>query len=428
MGILKDILSITKDVYIADTDPEDLFTDADGRPVSKYRPVSYDSVAKQAKNGIMQFPVLATRSLSYDDIVMISKACERNFATMLQVVFSMNSVTNTDNPQEFVNQYHQNMNNNIKGASDVIGLVFNSYDPKTNMNPCVPGIQIALKEESIPYSNNFELASINEKFTPIDSKEMMRVMENRVEFTSVTEADDKKPYNPYQVAVGKDGMVPSNVFVDTEMKKCNELVPTLMHVRILKDMGQDSKFIDFIVGVKAMVHPINSQDMIDHLVSALHERGKLFRFLQWTTGEISFFKDLMLNIDSIKNDIKEIRGKESATWWRALKNIKASRRFHKWTRTGPVLPNATLVISQEEVDYIKANHGFDLLEDSIGLKIMEAYNLLQVVVVDSSAEVVHFLIDGENRYNTMTYKGLERQQGEADKQFKEILRAVNKLQ
>jgi hypothetical protein len=59
---------------------------------------------------------------------------------------------------------------------------------------------------------------------------------------------------------------------------------------------------------------------------------------------------------------------------------------------------------------------------------MEAYNLLQVVIVDSSAEVVHFLTDGDNRYQTMTYKGLERQQCEADKQFKEILRAVNKLQ
>ena len=426
MGILKDILSITKDIYVADRDPEDLFTDDEGRPVSKYRPVSYDSVAKQAKNGTMQFPILATRSLSYSDISMISKACERNFASMMQVVFSMNSVTNTDNPQEFVNQYHQNMNNNVTGASDVIGLVFNSYSPQ-DAPACIPGAAKALKEEAIPYSSNFELQSINEKFTPVDSKLMMTTLENSTNrFTSVTEAKDK-PYNPYQV-ISKDGLVPSNLFVDSDVKKANELVPTLMHVRILKDMGEDSKFIDFIVGVKAMIHPIASQDMIDHIVSALQDRGKLFRFIQWTTGEISFFKDLMLNLDSVKNDIKEIRGKESATWWRALKNIKASRRFHKWTRTGPVLPNATIVISQEEVDYIKANHGFDLLEDSIGLKIMEAYNLLQVVIVDSSAEVVHFLIDGDNRYQTMTYKGLERQQGEADKQFKEILRAVNKLQ
>jgi hypothetical protein len=82
----------------------------------------------------------------------------------------------------------------------------------------------------------------------------------------------------------------------------------------------------------------------------------------------------------------------------------------------------------EEVDYIKSNYGFDLLEDSLGEKILEEYNLLQLVIVDSSAEVVHFLIDGEHRYSVTTYKGLERQQGEADKQFKEILRAVNKLQ
>lgn len=425
MGILKDILSITRDIYVTDSDPEDLFTDEDGRPVSKYRPVSYDSVAKQAKNGTMQFPILATRSLAYDDMLMISKACERNFASMMQIVFTMNSVTNTDNPQEFVNQYHQNMNNSIKGASDVIGLVFNSADPK-EMSPCLAGARKALAEEAIPYSNQFELSTVNEKFNPVNSKQIM-TMEATTVTSPVTEAD-KKPFNPYQHTGDKD-VVPKNLFVDSEVKKANELAPTLMHVRILKDMGEDSKFIDFIVGVKAIIHPINSNDMIDHVVAALKERGKLFRFLQWTTGEISFFKDLMFNIDSVKNDIRDVRGANgNSSWWRALKNIKASRRFHKWTRTGPVLPNATLVLSMEEVDYIKSNYGFDLLEDSLGEKILEEYNLLQLAIVDSSSEVVHFLIDGEHRYNVITYKGLERQQGEADKQFKEILRAVNKLQ
>lgn len=427
MGILKDILSVTRDIYVTDTDPEDLFTDDEGRPVSKYRPVSYDSVAKQAKNGTMQFPVLATRSLAYNDMLMISKACERNFASMLQIVFSMNSVTSTDNPQEFVNQYHQNTNNSIRGASDIIGLVFNSTDPN-QMAPCVPGARKALLEESIPYSSQFELSSVNEKFVPVNSKKMITMETNAINFDTVTEAKKEKAFNPYQATGDKD-MIPKNMFVDSEVKKCNELAPTLMHVRILKDMGEASKFIDFIVGVKAYIHPINSNDMIDHLVSALKDRGKLFRFLQWTTGEISFFKDLMFNIDSIKNDVRDVRGANgNSSWWRALKNIKASRRFHKWTRTGPVLPNATLVVSMEEVDYIKSNHGFDLLEDSVGEKILEEYNLLQLVIVDSSSEIVHFLIDGEHRYNTLTYKGLERQQGEADKQFKEILRAVNKLQ
>ena len=201
-----------------------------------------------------------------------------------------------------------------------------------------------------------------------------------------------------------------------------------MQVRILKERGEDSKYITFVCGVKAMIHPVNSDDMVDHIVSAMQERGKLFRLLQWTTGEISFFKDLVFNIDQAKKDIKEIRSGKASTWWRALKNIKASRRFHKWTRTGPVLPNATIVISMDEVDYIKSNHGFDMLEEENGEKLLKAYNLMQFVIVDPSSEVVYFMADGDTRYRTVTYKGLERQAGQADKQFKEILRAANKLQ
>jgi hypothetical protein len=59
---------------------------------------------------------------------------------------------------------------------------------------------------------------------------------------------------------------------------------------------------------------------------------------------------------------------------------------------------------------------------------LEAYSLLSLVVVDAATEVAHFFNDGSDRYSAVTFKGLERQNGDADKQFKEILKAVNKLQ
>jgi hypothetical protein len=192
-----------------------------------------------------------------------------------------------------------------------------------------------------------------------------------------THIHQAKGYNPHQIVRDQ---LPPNLFVDSDVKKANDLAPTLMTVRILKEMGEDSKYVSFVCGVKAVIHPVNSDDMIDHITSALRERGKLFRFLQWTTGEISFFKDLVFNIDQAKKDIKEIRSGKASTWWRALKNIKASRRFHKWTRTGPVLPNATIVISMDEVEYIKSNHGFDLMEEELGEKILKAYNLIQFIM------------------------------------------------
>jgi hypothetical protein len=621
MGILRDIFDIAHDnARDVDFDIDGAFgDDEEGRPITKYRPVSYDSIVKQAKKGTMQFPLICTRSLDYEDIQTIAKACEIDFASMLQVVFTMNQTTNTDNPQEFINQYHQNINNNIRGAGDMISLVFNSAEIPIDIRS---SIVTENREQLVPYNQQFEMKTVNEKFEPINSREQLmegkrwnafrsaigkgkkkvittatsaknnainaagdtvksearntkkafdsgvkdgvskalsnigkgvadrlpgtpgkvaggiaalggaaaagkwaigkynnkntggtnfasdhidnvhigdsyqsrkddykkKKKDNDVEAPKGEEAakegwyigngqvmevnfgnhtsansggvnfqgkvdhvdhseqhigsyvdkyEDKskasydthihqaKGYNPYQIVRDQ---IPANIFADSDVKKANDLAPTLMNVRILKEMGEDSKYVSFVCGVKAVIHPVNSDDMIDHITSALRERGKLFRFLQWTTGEISFFKDLVFNIDQAKKDIKEIRSGKASTWWRALKNIKASRRFHKWTRTGPVLPNATIVISMDEVEYIKSNHGFDLMEEELGEKILKAYNLIQFIIVDPSSQVVYFMADGETRYRMLTYKGLERQAGQADKQFKEILRAANKLQ
>ena len=422
MGVLKDLWEISQDVQKFHLDMDDPFSnDPNVKRVDK---VSYSSIAKQAKQGVMQFPVVSSRALSYDCIHMIAKASERNFSSFLQVIFTMNQITNTDNPQQFIKQYHQNIDTGISGPSDIVGFVFNAADVPEEVKRNIQKLTI---ESSVYYDQLYNLKCVNDIFKPKDTKRLIMEEKLSVRYkpdnnTTVSEAKD---YNPHQIGKEK---IPTNVFVDNDAKKCNELVPTMMHVRILKDMGADSKYIDFIVGVKAMIHPVTSEDMVQHLVSVLNENGMLFKFIKWTTGEINFFKDLIFNVDQIKGEIRDFRSGDSSTWWSALKNIKATQRFHKWTRTDPVLPNTTLVVSMEEVDFIKANYGFDLMEERFAAKIMSGYSLLQFVVVDASSEVAHFYIDGQSRYNTVTFKGLEKQTGDADKQFKDILKAVNKLQ
>jgi hypothetical protein len=425
MGVLADLIKIANDQSFDGAD--DLVDALDNGTTSRISGVSYDSIAKQAKNGVMQFPMISSRSLSYENLQMISKACERQFASFLQVIFTMNQVTDTQNPQQFVSQYHQNMNTTIRGARDVVGLVFNSMDVPVNVRA---SIMVALKEGSVYQDEIFEMTTLNEKFTPVNVKRTI-VKEARsgrsiLEATTVTPVQEKRNFDPNQDPV--ESLIPKNIFQDNDAKKANELIPTLMHVRILKDMGEDSKYIDFVVGVKAMIHPVASEDMIKHIVAPLGEHGKLNAFIRWTTGELAFFKDLILALDKMKGDVTDIKAGKSSTWWRALKNIKTSRRFHRWTRTSPVLPNASLVISTEEVDYIKANHGFDLMDDKTAARLLEAYSLLSLVIVDAAMEVAHFFNDGSDHFSSVTFKGLERQNGDADKQFKEILKAVNKLQ
>ena len=412
MGILKDLIDVATTMSSdVDFDMDDIFNDDDNLFGSSIRRVkrctSNDSIAKQAKHGVMQFPVLASKSLAFSDVQIAAKACERNFAHLLQVIFSMNQISDTSDPIEYIRQFHQNVDTTGSGTS-ALRFVFNSDLSAVERNDIMP------RDTRVTVSMETGGRRIDSFTNPRGGGRGRRGRDD--------DDDNDVVYNP-------DWNLPKQLFVDGDVKKCNELVPTLLHVRILRpnDNGKDI-FIDFIVGVKAVVHPLTSEEIIKHVVEVYKDRGTLFKIITWTTGEISFFKDLVLNIDQIKDEIKEVRSGKASTWWSALKNIKAKRRLNKYTRRSPVLPNATLVLSMEEVEFIKANFQFDVLEDKYGKKLLEGLNILQVCVMDSSSEIMYSFIDGSQHWEVITYKALERDAGNSDKQFKEILKAVNKLQ
>ena len=106
MGILKTLLVDTKDVAsaILSAKPDDVIN------VSK-KMKSYDSISKQAKEGILQFPVITTRSLDMETTSLVSRALERQNSSFVQVVFSMNStalLTDEKGVTDFIRQFHQN--------------------------------------------------------------------------------------------------------------------------------------------------------------------------------------------------------------------------------------------------------------------------------------------------------------------------------
>ena len=441
MGVLKDLYNIVNDnLDELNFDLDDIIEDDDEpkhglNRVS--RGASFDSIAKQSKHGVMQFPVLASRSLSFDNIQMAAKACERNFAHLLQVIFTMNQISDDGDPIQYIKRFHQNTSTSVNGASDVLSFVFNSDLSPAERNTIMQNV----KEGAVTFEEICTLDSLNSKYIPKDvkvtfsmeAKEKNQQIDNYNDYSNRTQT-----HNHYErsgggknnaVAFDPKYNLPEKMFVDGDVKKANEIVPTLMHVRILRDRpGETPQFIDFIVGVKAMIHPLTSEEIVKHMVDIFQDRGTLFKLITWTTGEINFFKDLIFNVDKIKDEIKETRAGKASTWWTALKNIKAKRRLHKYTKRDPVLPNATILLSMEEVDYIKANYGFDIMEDVSGKKILEALNLLQISVLDSATEVMYSFIDGSEHWELVTFKGLERDAGNADKQFKDILKAVNKLQ
>jgi hypothetical protein len=167
--------------------------------------------------------------------------------------------------------------------------------------------------------------------------------------------------------------------------------------------------------------------MITNMVNACRNNNKVFNFLRWTTGEISFFKDFLLNIKETKADVTDYK-RGSSVWWSSLKRRKRlSNMRDTMFLDKQILPNATIVISAEEVEFIKSEFGFDLFNPIFFNKILNTYFLLGFVIVDNSAQMAHFLFEDQEEFQTVTFSALEKSSVNDERKFKEMLKVVNRI-
>ena len=227
-----------------------------------------------------------------------------------------------------------------------------------------------------------------------------------------------------------DHQLPNNVLKDNDVKKANELVPTSMHLRVIltDEDGRPAGSMDFIAGVKATMHPIKSEEMVENLVSVIRRGGKLFKTLRWTSGEIGFAKDYVLNLTEIKDDAtRQTRG--NSHWWTALKRRAKLGKIKKYSlMSNDLLPNSSIVLSIDEAEHMKIKYGIDVLNPNVAYKLMKEYFLISFVVVDSAKGIAHFLFDGHTDYQDVTFTGLERGDlGGRGVDFKDVLKLVQRV-
>lgn len=238
---------------------------------------------------------------------------------------------------------------------------------------------------------------------------------------SLSQHNDKMQFEREKFASMNRGVKLS----DNDVKKSNELVPTMLNVSLnVKEDGNFGGVVNFVLGVKAVLHPINNDEMVNNLVAGCKNSNKFFNFIRWTSGETTFFKDFLLNINEIKDDVYN-RSAGASHWWTTLKRRKSwAKMKHTFPIGKRVLPNTSIVVSMEEVEYIKSTYGFDFMDTKMVDKIMKEYFLLSFVVVDSSLEIVHFMFDGQVDYQSVSFNGLERENNNKN-DFKEVMKLVN---
>lgn len=215
---------------------------------------------------------------------------------------------------------------------------------------------------------------------------------------------------------------------DNDVKKANELVPSMLQVttHFTDSEGRITRSEDYIIGIKTIVHPVSSDSIIENLVKGVKRDKTFFNFLRLTTGEIAFFKDFLLAITDIKDEVKtKYRDNQ---WWSALQRRKHTANLMKriQVKNAP-LPNSTIVISMEEVERIKQSNNIDFLNPKYGKDLIKSYYLLGFVILDSSLEVAHFMFDGDVDFSQLSFTALERENSNQAREMKNMMQLLGKL-
>ena len=216
---------------------------------------------------------------------------------------------------------------------------------------------------------------------------------------------------------------------NADVKKANELIgtPIMVTVHVVNDQGLLDP-VTFLIAIKSKMYPLSSKDIIQRIINKNKDRNFFGKLIKVATGEISFVRDFLLAVDKAKLDSmsQSVKG-NSSKLWRVLERMatksKLSRTFGKQNEYMAI---TTLVISQEEVEYIKRYANMDMTNENIARGIIDAYNLLCLVIVDETNECAKFLYNADQElFEELSFNQLEREA--TDGSYKKMVNLITKM-
>ena len=391
------------------------------------------SIAKRASNLVLVFPVIVSNSLNINTAMIISKAIERKCCSLLQILFSSMQISDADNLQDYVKQFHTNLD--LKTGMD-LDEFFGIMDDLVDEGAVIVNKEMyeAIKEDmhNINYylDTDFNPNSINDYKVANNAFGEATVMLETKKGNTTTNyyGDGARPSDPLHPNAKDQNDYFVHQLLDNDIKKANELMPTTMIVNFIsRDEGvNDVIRMSGVIGVKAKMYPVDSMDICNRLASKVKDKNGLFNLVRASTREISFFKDLAFAIDKAKMDaIYMASDSNNAKMFKVLERRAAKNKFSRLIKKNDASPITSLVISQYEVDYMKQLN-IDMNKSYNARAILEGYNLMDIVVADESMEIARFLFDdGDGVYEALTFDALEKQAN--DNTYKKVVNLVSKI-
>lgn len=219
------------------------------------------------------------------------------------------------------------------------------------------------------------------------------------------------------------------MLLPSDVKKANEMQPTLMLVQFyVNDKDRDLNVAQqFVCGVKSKLYAVGSDEILNKIITKNVDSDILLKLVKVSTREISFVKDFLLGLDEARLDaLSKSRKGSGSRIFKALERraIKGKiRRSLRMENSAKAI--SSLVISSEEAEELKKYENIDIYQPRTIIPIMEKLNLLYFAVVDTTAESVDIITDGETEYETYSFTSLERES--SDNTYKKVVNLITKV-
>ena len=216
---------------------------------------------------------------------------------------------------------------------------------------------------------------------------------------------------------------------DIDYKKANELQPSLMTVTY-NVVNTDGKVYDkkvFVAGIKSRMVGSDAMEIVER-ISATGKNKLTFKdLIRATTGEISLVKDFIAATKQAKINAKNAakRGETAKMWNLLSTRAKKNKVTGTGMRSNEAASITTLIINQETVNYLASNYKINLDSPKEAAEIMNAFNLLALVIADEANEVAKFLYDGNNSFEMLAYSSLSREMKD-DRNYNKAINLINK--
>lgn len=378
------------------------------------------SITERARKSIFVYPVLFSSGMSDLNVNFdVSKFLELQYGIFTMMTVGLNPAVSEGSIGEYLNSI---------SAESIEGIEYaiKSYDPnqvkswydmfsEENKDFFEEYKYIHGEEKKSHYVDLYELEDHVDKLQTVVNAHGKRLDENKNFPDEDAFSDDKDIFL-------------DEVKADAMKKKLSDAAPTMIELK-LKLKGYQSDF-NVPIALKANPHFLKSEDLAALFDSAIEDKRLLTRIVKLTSGEISFFKDFLFNMDRIKRDQKLYASFGQHPWYqqfiaRKEKNrIKRagliisslSNNFKKLvSATSNYLPTASIVLTIDELERSsKMKYGFLLKNEKILWSILNHLGLLCIAIYDPRRDVFTFYFNGFKKPLMITRKQMSSSGGKSD--------------